>query len=71
MSLKTLHVVFVTASVLLAVFFSVWAFANYFGAEGPRAKSDLIYGIASVAATLALLVYGGYFLKKFKKVSYL
>ena len=69
MSLKALHIVFVTASVMLAVVVAVWGFSNYLSPEGTR--TDLVYGIASVASGLALLVYGRYFLKKLKNVSYL
>ena len=69
MSLKALHIVFVTASVVLAAVVAVWGFNNYFSPEGTR--TDLVYGIASVVSGLALLVYGRYFLKKLKNVSYL
>lgn len=68
MSLKAFHVVFVTASVLLCLGFGAWNFRNYF-AEGTR--GDLGMGIGSLVATVALLVYGWYFLKKFKKIGYL
>lgn len=69
MSLKALHIVFVTASVVLAAVVAVWGFSNYMSPEGTR--TDLTYGIASVVSGLALLVYGRYFLKKLKNVSYL
>jgi len=68
MSLKALHVVFVAASVLLALGFGAWAFANY---RESGSTLDLVYGVASVAAVAGLLVYGRYFLKKLKHVSYL
>lgn len=71
MSLKMLHVVFVTASVLLAGGFSAWSFNNYLAIEGGGARLDLTCGILSALAGLGLLVYGNYFLRKLKKISYL
>jgi hypothetical protein len=69
MSLKAFHVVFITAASALAFGFGVWAFKNYFSAEG--VGMDLVYGIGSSVAGVGLIVYERYFLKKFKKISYL
>ena len=69
MSLKALHIVFVCASVILSAVVAFWGFNRYSTAEGTH--TDLGYGIAGVVAGLALLVYGRYFLKKLKNVSYL
>jgi hypothetical protein len=71
MSLKMFHVVFVTAAELLTVGFSAWGFLNYFGSESGGSRVDLWYGIISAAAAMGLLVYGRYFLKKLRNVSYL
>ena len=68
MSLKAFHIVFVTASVLLAFGLAAWAFVNY--AE-TRRTNDLAAGIGSAVAGLGLLVYGRYFLRKLKNISYL
>ncbi len=68
MSLKALHIVFITASTLLALGFAAWSFANY---RDGGATSDLIYAIVSVLAGVGLVVYGRYFLKKLKHVGYL
>lgn len=68
MSLKAFHIVFVTASVLLAFGIAAWAFVNY--AE-IRRTIDLAAGIGSTLAGVGLLVYGRYFLKKLKGISYL
>jgi len=68
MSLKAFHIVFVTVSTILAAGFGVWSLQNYFSGEG---VSNLVFGIGSLLATGALIVYGIYFLKKLKKVSYL
>ena len=68
MSLKAFHIVFVTASILLAVLFAIWCFASYFQDGPPR---DLWFGIGSVIAGAALVVYEKYALKKLKNISYL
>ncbi len=68
MSLKALHIVFVTASVLLALWFAGWSILNYI--DG-RIVADLIYGLASLTTAVALVFYGKYVLKKLKTISYL
>ncbi len=68
MSLKAFHIVFVTASVLLAFGVSARAFVNY--SELHRGI-DLSAGIGSLVAGVGLLVYGRYFLRKLKNISYL
>lgn len=69
MSLKALHIIFITASTLLAVGFSVWSFRHYYSPDGMRV--DLGFGIGSALMAVVLVVYGRYFLKKLKNVSYL
>ena len=69
MSLKAFHIVFVTASTLLAFGFGTWALWQFFG--NSRAVTDLVMGITSIVAGVALIVYGKYFLKKLKHISYL
>jgi hypothetical protein len=69
MSLKAFHLIFITASCLLALGCGIWAFKNYFSADGKT--FDLIFGICSVAATIGLILYERYFLKKLKDISYL
>ncbi len=69
MSLKAFHIVFISTSILLALGVGVWAFGNYSSPGGTR--GDLAAGVASLAAALALAIYGVYFLKKLKNISYL
>ncbi len=69
MSLKAFHVIFITASSGLAFGCGVWALKNGFSAEG-RAL-DFVVGIGSLAASVGLILYERYFLKKLKDVSYL
>jgi hypothetical protein len=69
MSLKTIHIVFVAASLLMTAFFGAWAWHEYAAPQGTRAH--LVYGILSIVAFVGLLAYGKYFLKKLKHISYL
>lgn len=69
MSLKALHVVFVLASMFLCAVFGAWAVMN-FEAQGGGALA-VTYVAGSAAGLVALLVYGVYFLKKLRNVSYL
>ena len=69
MSLKTFHLIFITASTVLAFGCGVWSLKNYSSADGRT--SDLFYGIAALAAGVGLIFYEGYFLKKTKNVPYL
>ena len=68
MSLKAFHIVFVTASIVLAVLFAVWSLVNYF--QG-GALPDLLFGVGSLGAAVALAFYEKYALKKLKNISYL
>ena len=69
MSLKAFHLIFISASCVLALGFGVWELKSYFSAEGKAI--DLVFGIGSLLATVGLIVYERYFLKKLKDVSYL
>ncbi len=69
MSLKTFHLIFITASSALAFGFGVWELKDGFSADGT--KMDFVYGIGSLVVGVALIFYERYFLKKLKNVSYL
>lgn len=68
MSLKAFHLVFITASILLALGFGVWQLRLWFNFGNP---SDLILGLVSLGAALGLGMYETYFLRKLRDVSYL
>lgn len=68
MSLKAFHIVFVTASTLLAFGFGGWEINNYF-ATGE--KQSLILGLGSLVGGMGLIWYGKVVLKKLKHISYL
>ena len=63
MSLKAFHVVFVTASTLLALGFGIWALG-----EGRELTA---WGIGSLILAALLPVYGRWFLQKMKNESFL
>ena len=69
MSLKAFHVVFILASMALTIFFGGWALQDYFSPAGTRL--DIIYVGLSILAGIGLVIYGRYFLKKLKHISYL
>jgi hypothetical protein len=68
MSLKAFHVVFVTASILLAFGFGAWAYSDY---KDQGRAVDLLYAIGSTLAGIALLIYFKIILRKLKNISYL
>ena len=68
MSLKAFHIVFVTASILLALLFGIWSLVSYCQ-EG--SLKDLLFGIGSLVVGVALVFYEKYALKKLKNISYL
>ncbi|HYG25148.1 MAG TPA: hypothetical protein VEH04_20460 [Verrucomicrobiae bacterium] len=68
MSLKAFHLIFVTALSSLAFGCAAWKFKTY---AAERASGDLLWAIAGVLGGIAVLVYGKYFLKKLKNVSFL
>ena len=68
MSLKAFHLVFVTALTSLAFGCSIWKFVTFADTHG---ASDLIWAIVALFCGIGVLVYGKYFLKKLKNVSFL
>jgi len=68
MSLKAFHIVFVTASILLAFGFGAWSLLNY---KDEGSTLDLVFGISSVTAGIGLIAYGKAILRKLKNISYL
>ncbi len=68
MSLKAFHVVFVTASILLAFGFGAWSYSGY---KEQGNTADLIYAIGSALAGITLVIYFKIILRKLKNISYL
>lgn len=68
MSLKAFHVVFIAVSVMLCLGLAAFAFGN-FRAFGNG--SDLGWALGALGSAAGLLVYGRYFLRKLRNISYL
>ena len=67
-SLKAFHIFFIAVSTVLAVGFGVWATRD-FAASGNWV--NLTLGVGSFLASIGLVWYGVWFLRKLKGVSYL
>ncbi len=61
MSLKAFHLIFVTLLTTLAFGCAAWGFA----------AGQPVFGAGGIAAGVLVIVYGIYFLKKLKHMSYL
>ncbi len=59
MSLKAFHIFFIVIAVFLAVGCAAWAFLNHtaFG-----------FGVASIVAAVALVIYGVWFVRKSRNI---
>lgn len=68
MSLKTLHIIFISLSILLCAGLAFMMFGGY--AQGLNSWAILI-GSCAIAAAIALVWYGIYFLKKLRHVHFL
>ena len=68
MSLKAFHIFFVSISTLFAIGFGWWAIREY---SVHHEMMSLIFGSASLVGAVALVIYGRWFLRKLKGVSYL
>lgn len=64
MSLKAFHVVFIAFATLISAAFGLWALGHPGGGV-------LWLGLISLALAVALPIYGVWFLRKMKKVSFL
>jgi len=61
MSLKAFHLIFVTLLTALSFGCAAWAFQS----------GSKLWGMTGVATGIGVVIYGVYFLRKLKKVSYL
>ena len=68
MSLKAFHIFFVAASILLALGFSVWALMDFLET---RQMIDICWIVLGLVATVGLLFYGKFVLRKLKQFPYL
>tara|TARA_B100000676_G_C17462293_1_gene524400 strand:+ start:205 stop:399 length:195 start_codon:yes stop_codon:yes gene_type:complete len=63
-SLKALHLIFISLATILSFGFSYWALFI-------EAKDFFVFGILGLLFSIFLIFYGFWFLKKLKDVSYL
>lgn len=68
MSLKAFHLVFITASILLAFGCAAWAVTNFIE---DRNAGHLGFAFGSLVSGGALVLYSKYVFKKLKHISYL
>ncbi len=68
MSLKSLHIFFISLSVLTAFFFGTWLFLTE-GLAGTTVRT--VSGSVSFLVGIGLLWYGRRFLRKFKHLSFM
>ena len=61
MSLKAFHLIFVTLLTALSFGCAAWAFQ----------AGSVLWGVTAIAAGIFVIIYGIYFLRKLKNVSYL
>lgn len=58
MSLKWFHIVFVSLSMVVSIWFGVWGLFN----------QQIVLAVLSLAGSAALCVYGNYFLRKVRRL---
>lgn len=68
MSLKAVHILFISLSILLAFGFAAWEIKGY-TVSGDVLQ--LLLGLFSLVAAVGLIVYGVKFLRKLKHVSFI
>ncbi len=67
MSLKGVHVFFIAVCLLLTLGFGIWGVRNY---REDGTESSWYLAVASFAGTGVLAVYGVWFLKKLRRLSF-
>ena len=68
MSFKAFHIVFVAASILLALGFAVWAIMDF---VETRQMLDIVWCALGLVTVVALAFYSKFVLKKLKQFPYL
>jgi uncharacterized membrane protein AbrB (regulator of aidB expression) len=68
MSLKAVHIVFITCSILLSFFLGGWLWHDY---TTTRDQTEAIIGTVSCASGVVLIVYAKAILRKLRQISFL
>lgn len=63
MSLKAFHIIFIIASIILAIIFGIWAINNFMEQQ---TYGYLFTGIGSFLVAIGLIIYEVMFIKKVK-----
>ena len=61
MSLKSFHIIFICISTLFSIFFGYWCYNEWSQIGGMQ---YIVFATISVALTIAMLIYGKWFLKE-------
>jgi hypothetical protein len=69
MSLKAVHLIFVTALSALCFGVGVWKVRDFYSNGGGGA--DLLFGVGAFLCGAVVIYYGRYFLRKLKSTGYL
>ena len=67
MSLKAVHIFFITLATLTAAGFGLWLVRQYLATGS---SPDLLMAILAILGAVVLPIYGSWFLKKMEKVGY-
>ncbi len=68
MSLKAFHIVFVAASVVLMAFLSGWSLMAY---QETHSTEYLVWSLCAASSVVGLVIYGRFFLRKLRNISFL
>ena len=66
MSLRAIHLVFVAASILLAVFTTVWGVLMFLSERG--AAGHLVFAVVSLVAVAGMSIYAVQFIRKTRAI---
>ncbi len=66
MSLKSFHIIFICISTLFSIFFGYWCYNEWSQIGGMQ---YMVYSFISVAFTIAMLIYGKWFLKEISELN--
>jgi len=68
MSLKAVHIFFITCSILLAFFLGGWLWNDY---TTTKDRVEVVFAAGSCLSGLALIFYAKAILRKLRQISYL
>jgi len=66
MSLKSFHIIFVCISTFFSIFFGLWSYNEWSQVGGMQ---YIVFATISVPLTIAMLIYGKWFLKEISELN--